>query len=99
MSFLAPLFLAAMGAVSLAVLLHLIRRTPRGRVLFSSLMFLSPSPPRVTKRSRLEHWLLLALRALAIVLIALAFARPFFWDHAVAEGESPSCRSIDTMTP
>ena len=27
---------------------------------FSSLMFLSPSPPRLTRRSRLEHWLLLA---------------------------------------
>jgi len=87
MSFLAPLFLAAIGAVSLPILLHLIRRTPRGRVLFSSLMFLSPSPPRVTKRSRLEHWLLLALRALAIVLIACAFARPFLWDHATADAE------------
>jgi hypothetical protein len=59
------------------VLLHLIRRTPRGQQPFSSLMFLSPSPPRITRRSRIEHWLLLALRALAIVLLALAFARPF----------------------
>jgi hypothetical protein len=77
MSFLAPLFLLAGLAVSLPVLLHLIRRTPRGKLTFSSLMFLSPSPPRITRRSRIEHWLLLALRAAVILLLAMAFARPF----------------------
>ena len=87
MSFLAPFFLAALGAISLPILLHLIRRTPRGKVNFSSLMFLSPTPPRLTKRSSIEHWLLLFLRALAVVLIALAFARPFLWEHATAEAE------------
>lgn len=77
MSFLAPLYLLGGLAVSLPVLLHLIRRTPRGQQPFSSLMFLTPSPPRITRRSRIEHWLLLALRALAIILLAFAFARPF----------------------
>ncbi len=87
MSFLAPFFLAALGAISLPILLHLIRRTPRGKVLFSSLQFLSPTPPRLTKRSSIEHWLLLALRALAVALIALAFARPFIWESSTAEAE------------
>lgn len=87
MSFLAPLFLAGIAAVSLPILFHLIRRTPRGRVLFSSLMFLSSSPPRVTKRSRLEHWPLLLLRALAVLLLALAFARPFLWAESTANAE------------
>ncbi len=87
MSFLAPLFLAGLAAVSLPILFHLIRRTPRGRQLFSSLMFLSPSPPRVTKRSRIEHWLLLLLRALAVILIALAFARPFLWESVTTAAE------------
>ena len=87
MSFLAPFFLAALGAISLPILLHLIRRTPRDKVTFSSLMFLSATPPRLTKRSSIEHWLLLFLRALAVVLIALAFARPFLWEHATAEAE------------
>ena len=44
---------------------------------FSSLMFLSPTPPRLTRRSRLDHWLLLLLRAAALCLLAFAFARPF----------------------
>ncbi len=92
MSFLAPLYAAGILAVSLPILFHLIRRTPRGRVTFSSLMFLTPSPPRVTRRSRLENLWLLFLRGLAICLLALAFARPFFRDAnlipvAQSEGE------------
>jgi hypothetical protein len=47
-------------------------------------MFLSPSPPRITRRSRIEHWLLLALRGLALALLALAFARPFLRQPAQA---------------
>jgi hypothetical protein len=77
MSFLTPLYIAGLFAVSLPVLFHLIRRAPRGRLTFSSLMFLSPSPPRLTRRSRLDNLLLLALRISVLVLLALAFARPF----------------------
>ena len=77
MSFLTPLYIAGLAAVSLPVLFHLIRRLPRSSFRFSSLMFLSPSPPRLTRRSRLDHLLLLALRAAVLVLLALAFARPF----------------------
>lgn len=82
MSFLAPLYFAGMLAVSLPVIFHLIRRTPRGRRRFSSLMFLAPSPPRVTRRSRLDHLLLLCLRGLALTLLAIAFARPFLREAA-----------------
>lgn len=78
MSFLAPLFLLGALAVSLPILFHLIRRTTRQRMPFSSLLFLMPTPPRLTKRSRLEHFLLLALRCAALVLLAFGFARPFF---------------------
>lgn len=77
MSFLAPLFLAGAAAVALPFLFHLIRRSSREKVIFSSLMFLDPSPPRITKRSRLEHILLLLLRCAVICLLAFAFARPF----------------------
>jgi hypothetical protein len=77
-SFLAPLFLLGAAAIALPVIFHLIRRTTRERTPFSSLMFLNPSPPRLTRRSRLEHLLLLALRCLVLVLLAAGFARPFF---------------------
>ncbi len=78
MNFLAPLFLAGAAVVALPFLFHLIRRSSREKVVFSSLMFLDASPPRVTRRSRLEHLLLLLLRCAVICLLALAFARPFF---------------------
>src|SRR5207245_8874893 len=77
MSFLAPLFFLGALAVSLPIIFHLIRRTTRERTPFSSLMFLQPSPPRLTRRSRLEHILLLLLRCLVLCLLAFGFARPF----------------------
>lgn len=78
MSFLAPLYMLAAAAIALPILFHLIQRRPRGEQIFSSLMFLSPSPPRMVRRSRLDQWLLLLLRALALLAIAFAFMRPFF---------------------
>jgi len=77
MSFLTPLFLLGALAVTFPVIFHLIRRTTRERVSFSSLMFLEASPPRLTRRSRLEHILLLLLRCAVLCLLALGFARPF----------------------
>jgi hypothetical protein len=76
-SFLSPLFLAGALAVSLPIVFHLIRRSTREKTPFSSLMFLQPSPPRLTRRSRLEHLLLLLLRCLVLCLLALGFSRPF----------------------
>ena len=84
MSVLAPLYLLGLIAVSLPLAFHLIRRTPRGEMTFSSLMFLRPPPPRLAKRSRLDNLLLLLLRALALALLAGAFSRPFFRQAAIA---------------
>jgi len=77
MSFLAPLFFLGALAIAGPILFHLIRRTPRNRTPFSTLRFLQPTPPRLTRRSRIEHWLLLLLRCLALALVAFGFARPF----------------------
>lgn len=77
MSFLTPWFLLGGLALGLPVVFHLIQRTTRERTLFSTLRFLRPSPPRLTKRNRLNNILLLLLRCLALILLALGFARPF----------------------
>lgn len=77
MNFLAPLFLLGGLALAAPILYHLVRRTTREKTLFSSLMFLLPSPPRISRRHRFEHLLLLVLRCLALALLALGFARPF----------------------
>jgi hypothetical protein len=77
MSFLTPLYALGLSAIVAPIVFHLIRRLPRGEVPFSSLMFLAPTPPRLTRRSRLDHLLLLLLRVAALCLLAFAFARPF----------------------
>jgi Aerotolerance regulator N-terminal/von Willebrand factor type A domain len=76
--FLAPIFaIAGAVAASVPIVLHMLRRTPSQKVSFSVVRFLRPTLPKVTKRSTIEHWPLMLLRILALVLIALAFGRPF----------------------
>jgi len=94
MSFLTPLFLLGFLAVGLPVLFHLIRRTTRERKTFSSLMFLLPSPPRLTQRSRIEHLLLLLLRCLAICCLAFGFARPFLKEAMAPPADSNGKRIL-----
>ena len=78
MNFLSPWFLLGALAVGGPILFHLIRRAARERTLFSSTMFLSPTPPRAVRRRKLEHIWLLLLRCLCLLLLAIGFARPFF---------------------
>ncbi len=94
MSLLAPLYFFGALAVGLPILFHLIRRQPKGQVEFSSLMFLKPTPPRLTRRSRLDNWFLLLLRGLALTLLAAAFARPFLRSTAISEAELPGRRIV-----
>ena len=94
MSLLAPLYFLGALAVGLPILFHLIRRQPKGQVEFSSLMFLRPTPPRLTRRSRLDNWFLLLLRALALTLLAAAFARPFLRSVAISDEELPGRRIV-----
>ncbi len=76
-SFLFPLYLLGAAAIAVPILLHLRRRPPKEHLEFGSLMFLEKTPERVTRRTRLEQLLLLALRCLAVLLLAFAFGRPF----------------------
>jgi len=76
MSFLFPLYLLGAAAVVIPVLLHLRRRPPQEVVPFSAVMFLETAPVPPVKRRKLEDLLLLALRCLALALLALMFSRP-----------------------
>lgn len=78
MTFVAPIFLAAGAAIAGAVvLLHfLARRRPRPAILPTA-RFVPDRPARWPSRApRPTDWLLLAVRVLAIVAIAAAFAEP-----------------------
>ena len=78
MSFLAPALLAALAAIAIPVLVHLVQRDRRRVVAFPSLMFLRKIPTQTVKRRAIRHWPLLLLRIAAFALLALAFARPFW---------------------
>ncbi|OAI57129.1 hypothetical protein AYO47_08315 [Planctomyces sp. SCGC AG-212-M04] len=82
MGLLSPLYLFGLAALTLPIIFHLVRRTPKGRQNFSSLMFLQPTPPILTRRSRLDQIILLLLRLAALGLLAFAFARPFLRESA-----------------
>lgn len=94
MSFLAPLFLVGALAVAAPIIFHLIRRTSREKIPFSSLMFLQPTPPRVTRSSKLENILLLLLRCLVLGLLALGFSRPFIQKPVAADPSAGSGQRI-----
>src|SRR5690606_34017346 len=77
-SFLSPNFLLAVAALALPLLLHLLRRRVTRTIPFPSLRFLAAAKPTDRRRQNLRRRIVLALRCLALVALALAFARPFF---------------------
>jgi hypothetical protein len=79
MGFLAPWFLAGIAAIGLPVYIHLLRRQTTIPKPVSSLMFFERGKQSSTKHRRLRYLLLFALRALLLLLLALAFANPFLW--------------------
>src|SRR6478735_4217432 len=84
MSFLAPLFFVGLGAIAIPIFVHLIQRERKRVVEFPSLMFVQKIPYQSVQRRRIRHWFLLLMRAAAIALIVMAFARPFFPQGAAA---------------
>src|SRR5579862_5303759 len=94
MAFLTPLFLAGLAAISVPVLIHLIQREKKRVVEFPSLMFVRRIPYQSVRRRRIRHWGLLLLRALAVALIAVAFARPFLHESAEAAAVGGGAREV-----
>ncbi len=84
LGWLAPALLAGLAALAVPIILHLLQRERRQVVEFPSLMFLRRIPQETTRRRRIRHPLLLALRLLALALLAFAFARPFLRDRLTA---------------
>lgn len=94
MSFLAPLFLVALGALAIPVLIHLTQRERKQIVEFPSLMFLRRIPYPSVRRRRIRNWLLLLVRLTALLLIVSAFARPFLKRPELAASGSSGPREV-----
>jgi hypothetical protein len=77
-----PYLLLGAGAALLPIIIHLIRRNKPQIVHFAALRFLDVTPLHLLRYQKLKHILLLLLRILALLLLGLAFARPFLaGDH------------------
>jgi hypothetical protein len=77
MDFLAPAWLGLAAAAAVPLLLHLLRRRIGTRVEFPAARLLARAEQEASARLRLRNWLLMALRVLALLLVAAAAARPF----------------------
>ena len=78
MSFIHAAFLATGLAIAIPWLIHMTRRRKYLRIRLGSLQFLNPIVRDRHRMSRVEQWPLLIARCLAVLLLALLFARPFF---------------------
>lgn len=96
MSFLAPWFLIGMTAAAVPIVLHLLKRKPDVKVRFSAVHLLRQAPIEHASRRRLRELLLLALRVAALVLLAVAFARPFTRIAGAGDAANTTLVLLDT---
>jgi len=96
LSFLSPLFLVGAAAAAVPIVLHLLKREPEARVRFAAVKLLKQAPVEHTQKRHLRELILLALRIAALVLLALAFARPFFASGAAVSTAGVTVVALDT---
>ena len=95
MSFLNPIMLFGLAAVSVPIIIHLLNRRKFQKVVWAAMRFLSISVEQNQRRMRIEDMILLALRCLLLILLALALARPAFMSKAAdVFGQSKVTASI-----
>lgn len=96
MAFLSPLFLVGAFAVAIPIAVHLLKRHPEARVKFSAVHLLRMAPVEHASRRRLRELLLLTLRVAALLLLALAFARPFLVSGSAVAAPGTTIVVLDT---
>lgn len=112
MSFLNPLFLIALIAAAIPLLIYLLNVRKPKKVRFSTLAFFDSLKQTALKRLKLKRLLLLAVRMLAILMLVLAAARPLLpgsFGNLINDGEpkaivvlidnSPSMKQVDQNGP
>jgi hypothetical protein len=99
MGLLAPFFLLGVLAIALPIWLHRLQTQSSERKPFSSAMLLEKAEQQIHVRKKLKYLLLLAARITLLILIALAFAKPFMTvspDAIVATDAGTRLVLIDT---
>jgi hypothetical protein len=76
MTFVSPLFLWALAAVSVPIIIHLFNFRRYKKVYFTNVKFLKELQHESKSKSRLKEILVLIARCMAIACLVLAFAQP-----------------------
>lgn len=92
MSFLAPWFLVLGGAALVPLLIHLLRRRIGLQLEFPAARYLARAEREHSRTLRMRNLLLMLLRVLAVVLLALAAARPTA--RVAGAGHAPTALAI-----
>jgi hypothetical protein len=95
-AFLSPLFLVGVAAAAIPIAIHLFYRRTEPVIDFAAMRYLRRAPVEHSRRRRLRELVLLALRVTALVLLALAFARPYFSDSVAAQSGAATLVMIDS---
>jgi len=95
MAFLQTAFLFSLIAMAIPILLHLFSRWQTEQIELGTIRFLREVLTENVRRRRIRRWLLLTTRMLLLGLLALLFARPFFFGAAKRDGDRRRVILID----
>lgn len=93
MQFLAPMMLLGAAAVTVPLALHFFYRARYKPLPWAPMKFLKEAIEQTSRRLKFQEWLLLLLRCLALILLALALARPGL-DSVSSAGSSETIDAV-----
>ena len=76
LAFLNPMLLWALPLAAIPIIIHILNRRRFQKVPWAAMDFLLKAMKRNRKRLRMEHWLVLLLRVLAVLLLVMLVSRP-----------------------
>ena len=76
LGFLNPLLLWALPMAAVPIIIHLLNRRRFHKIPWAAMEYLLAAMKRNRRRLRMEHWILLALRTLAVLLLVFLVTRP-----------------------
>lgn len=94
MSFLAPFLFAGSLMLVAPWLLHRIRKPQQQAMVFGSMMFVPQVKKKVLEKRSIQHWLLMLLRMLLLLILVLAFSRPYQLYLAEALSDDGAARHV-----
>ena len=97
MGLLNPLALLGALALTVPILVHLVRNDKADILKFSSLMFLLRIPRKTVRQHMLRNLLLMALRLALLILLIGAFARPYLVEVDGAAATTEDSRGMVVM--